>query len=144
MKSTEIDISQKVLMDAFTGLACLIIFYVCYKVFDYLLRLPHLSSLDSRYVMITGCDSGFGQASAKHLDSLGVNVIAGCLTEQGETHLRKGCSNRLKTVHLDITNHENVLKAFNEMKGFLPEGKGKFYTLLHSHKFTAILNGFLF
>ncbi len=116
-------------MDAFTGLAFVMTLYAFYKLFDYLLRLPRLNSLDCRYVMITGCDSGFGQASAKHLDSLGCHVIAGCLTELGETQLRKCCSTKLNTVHLDITNHENVLKAFNEVKGFLPEGKGKFYTL---------------
>ena len=52
-------------------------------------------------------------------------MIAGCLTEQGETELRKSCSDRLRTLHLDVTNHGNVLKAFDEVKRILPDGKGK-------------------
>jgi len=42
-----------------------------------------ISKYDERYVVITGCDSGFGNMLAKKLDELGFHVFAGCLTEQG-------------------------------------------------------------
>ena len=38
-----------------------------------------ICNFSKRAVFITGCDSGFGRAFAKHLDSLGVPVYAGCL-----------------------------------------------------------------
>ena len=57
---------------------------------DCLLRLPHLSA-ESRYILVTGCDTGFGHAVARQLDALGGHVIAACYTEAGETELKKHC-----------------------------------------------------
>ncbi|EPB79951.1 hypothetical protein ANCCEY_01017 [Ancylostoma ceylanicum] len=37
-----------------------------------------------KYVFITGCDSGFGRLLALKLLKMGVNVFAGCYTEQGK------------------------------------------------------------
>lgn len=64
-----------------------------------------------KYVYITGCDTGFGHLLAKHMDKLGFCVIAGCYTEKGEDELKKNASNRLATVHLDVTDSESVSKA---------------------------------
>ncbi|XP_061090819.1 retinol dehydrogenase 7-like isoform X2 [Conger conger] len=36
-----------------------------------------------KYVYITGCDSGFGNLLARHLDKLGYRVVASCFTEKG-------------------------------------------------------------
>ena len=35
------------------------------------------------YVLITGCDSGFGRMLATELDRRGIPVIACCLTQEG-------------------------------------------------------------
>lgn len=48
-----------------------------------------------RSVMITGCDTGFGNILAKDLDSLGIKVFAGCLTEKGIQDLKAKCSENL-------------------------------------------------
>ncbi|XP_033474271.1 retinol dehydrogenase 7-like [Epinephelus lanceolatus] len=64
-----------------------------------------------KYVYITGCDSGFGKLLATHLDKLGFSVIAACYTEKGEDGLKKVASDRLATVHLDVTDSESVCKA---------------------------------
>nr|XP_046260896.1 dehydrogenase/reductase SDR family member 9 [Scatophagus argus] len=64
-----------------------------------------------KYVYITGCDSGFGNTLARHLDQLGYRVIAGCYTEKGEDELKKSTSDRLTTVHLDVSDHESVRSA---------------------------------
>lgn len=66
---------------------------------------------EDKYVYITGCDSGFGNLLARHLDQLGYCVIAGCYTEKGEDELKKAASDRLTTTHLDVTNSENVSKV---------------------------------
>ncbi len=98
--------------------------YLLYKCLEYVYRLPRVSDLDSRYILMTGCDSGFGRAAAKKLDSLGCHVIAACLTEHGETQLRKTCSNKLKTLHMDISKHQDIMKAYDYVKQILPPGRG--------------------
>lgn len=66
---------------------------------------------EDKYVYISGCDSGFGNLLAKHLDKLGFRVIAGCYTEKGEDELKKVSSERLTTTHLDVTDSESVSKV---------------------------------
>ncbi|XP_070694361.1 dehydrogenase/reductase SDR family member 9 [Pempheris klunzingeri] len=67
-----------------------------------------VANIEDKYVYITGCDSGFGNLLAKHLDKLGFRVIAGCYTEKGEDELKKVASDRLTTAHLDVTDSESV------------------------------------
>lgn len=69
-----------------------------------------------KYVYITGCDSGFGNALARHLDKLGYRVIASCFTEKGEDELKKAASERLTTIHLDVANTDSVNKAATIIK----------------------------
>ncbi|XP_041806427.1 dehydrogenase/reductase SDR family member 9 [Chelmon rostratus] len=70
-----------------------------------------VANKEDKYVYITGCDSGFGNLLARHLDKLGFCVIAGCYTDKGEDELKKVTSDRLTTVHLDVSNSESVGKA---------------------------------
>ncbi|KAM4701132.1 retinol dehydrogenase 7-like [Discoglossus pictus] len=67
-----------------------------------------LQSLSDKYVLITGCDSGFGNLAAKQLDQRGMRVLATCLTEKGAEDLKKETSSRLQTVILDVTDSQNV------------------------------------
>lgn len=112
-------------MGLLTAVICLVLAYIGYKLIKKLLKIPQISDLDSRYILITGCDTGFGNATAKRLDALRCHVIAACLTESGETELRKSCSNKLHTIHLDVSNTENVKKAYQEVVKILPSGKGR-------------------
>ncbi|KAK7506628.1 hypothetical protein BaRGS_00002103 [Batillaria attramentaria] len=63
-------------------------------------------------VLITGCDRGFGSMLAKHLDSLGYRVFAGCLDAEGEgaRQLRKTSSD-IVVVQLDVTSDKQVAHA---------------------------------
>ena len=105
-----------------------------YKLLDHFWRRPRIGSFESRYIFITGCDTGYGNLVAKRLDALGCHVFAACLTEQGETELKKLCSNRLHTVPLDVTKHDSVFKAYEYVKKNSPAGKNQgfchYYTLL--------------
>ncbi|XP_074550991.1 retinol dehydrogenase 7-like [Halichoeres trimaculatus] len=74
-----------------------------------------------KYVYITGCDTGFGNLLAKHLDKLGFRVIAGCYTEKGEDELKKAASDRLTTLHLDVTDSESVAKVAASIKTLVGE-----------------------
>lgn len=70
-----------------------------------------LPNLTSKYVLITGCDSGFGNLAAKQLDRRGLNVLAACLTTKGAEDLKKETSRRLQTVTLDVTDSQSVSLA---------------------------------
>ena len=91
-----------------------------------LLRKLKLPNLSSKYVFITGCDSGFGNLLAKKLDEMGIYVFAGCLTDKAETELTKSCSRKLKTVHIDVTSGVSISNAVAEVEKHLPGGKGMF------------------
>ncbi|XP_063808520.1 retinol dehydrogenase 7-like [Pseudophryne corroboree] len=70
-----------------------------------------LESLANKYVLITGCDSGFGNQLAKQLDRRGLRVLATCFTEKGAEDLKKETSSRLQTVILDIANNQSVISV---------------------------------
>jgi len=73
---------------------------------------------ENRAVLITGCDSGFGHALAKHLDSQGFPVFASCLNPSGPgaKELTESCSKRLQILALDVTNDESAKKALEFVK----------------------------
>ncbi|XP_068612410.1 retinol dehydrogenase 7-like [Brachionichthys hirsutus] len=83
----------------------LVAFYYLYR---WVRELPRVPDKGNKYVYITGCDSGFGNLLARHLDKQGFRVIAGCFTEKGEVDLKKSCSSNLTTAHLDVTSKESV------------------------------------
>lgn len=86
----------------------LIVFYYLYR---WVKELSRVSDKASKYVYITGCDSGFGNLLARHLDKKGFRVIAGCFTEKGEEELKKSCSGNLITTHLDVRSKDSVAKV---------------------------------
>lgn len=67
-----------------------------------------LDNLSDKFVLITGCDSGFGKQLARQLDRRGMRVLATCLTQKGAEDLKKEASSRLQTVILDISNTQSV------------------------------------
>ncbi|KAL9985510.1 hypothetical protein ACROYT_G007925 [Oculina patagonica] len=85
-------------------------------------RLIPRSKLDvkDKYVLVTGCDSGFGRETAIRLDEMGVNVIATCLTKEGEQSLKAVTSEKLKTFQMDVTNSQKINDVFKEVKRTIP------------------------
>lgn len=75
-----------------------------------------VNALAQRHVLITGCDSGFGNLLARQLDSRGIPVIAGCFTEKGAENLTSHTSPRLKTVQLNVTDSTSIKKAVEFVK----------------------------
>ncbi|KAL3841994.1 hypothetical protein ACJMK2_020070 [Sinanodonta woodiana] len=83
-----------------------------------------LSNLESRFVLITGCDTGFGNLLAKLLDNKGIPVFAGCFTEAGAEKLKMETSTKLQTMLLDVTDPESVSIAAQKVESWLPPGGG--------------------
>ncbi|CAB4010261.1 short-chain dehydrogenase reductase family 9C member 7-like, partial [Paramuricea clavata] len=83
----------------------------------------HIVADSSKYVFITGCDSGFGLNTAKQLDSLGFTVIATCLTDEGEQTLRNSCSKNLHVIKMDVTDTKDVQDAYDYVKNTMKSEK---------------------
>lgn len=67
---------------------------------------------DSKAVLVTGCDSGFGFSLAKHLHNKGFIVYAGCLFkdkgEAGVKELDSMKSDRMRTIQLNVVKQDEV------------------------------------
>ena len=97
-----------------------------YKLLDYLIRIPKTTAPTGQrdYILITGCDSGFGNLFAKRLDSKGFRVFAACLTERGKRELEEATSSRLRGFLMDVTNKESILHGYKFVSTSIPTGKG--------------------
>ncbi|XP_067465247.1 11-beta-hydroxysteroid dehydrogenase type 2 [Thunnus thynnus] len=95
------------LLLALLGLACCL--YSAAKTGALHAALP----AQDKAVLITGCDSGFGKATAKRLDALGFEVFATVLdlTGDGARELQRTCSARLTLLQVDITQPQQVQQA---------------------------------
>ncbi|MCI4378631.1 hypothetical protein PGIGA_G00218040 [Pangasianodon gigas] len=102
----------------FLYILALMVLFCAYQWFRKLKQVPNKSE---KYVYITGCDTGFGNLLAKHLDKDGFCVIAGCYTEKGEVELKKACSARLSTVQLNVTDSDSIKKAADIIKTLVGE-----------------------
>ena len=93
-----------------------------------------VQNLYTKYVFITGCDSGFGRETAIRLDKMGVHVLAACLTKQGAQDLKSMTSAKLKTFQMDVTDSQQIEDVFKQVKDVLPSGQGKkTFTLVFSY-----------
>ena len=84
-----------------------------------------VQNLHTKYVFITGCDSGFGRETAIRLDKMGVHVLAACLTKQGAQDLKSITNDKLKTFQMDVTDSQQIKDVFEQVKNLLPAGQGK-------------------
>ena len=55
--------------------------FIVYKILDRFVRMPKIGQLNEKYILVTGCDTGFGHEISKRLDEMGCHVFAACLTE---------------------------------------------------------------
>ncbi|XP_053327626.1 dehydrogenase/reductase SDR family member 9 [Spea bombifrons] len=85
-------------------LCCVMLLYIWWKIRDGL----RIDCIEDKYLLITGCDTGFGNHAARTFDSKGFRVLATCYTEAGAAKLNEETSVRLKTIHLDVTKADNV------------------------------------
>ncbi|XP_038047821.1 17-beta-hydroxysteroid dehydrogenase type 2-like [Patiria miniata] len=74
-----------------------------------------------KVVLITGCDTGLGHATALYLDSLGAHVLACCYDKNGagERDLVANSSSRLMTIELDVTDQDQIQEALEIVKDLL-------------------------
>lgn len=88
------------------------------------LRKLTVGRYNDRYVLVTGCDSGFGNLLAKRLDLLGFNVFAGCLSKSGVEGLKSECSVNVTAIQMDVTSDASIEGAIENVKTKIPKDKG--------------------
>jgi len=82
-------------------------------------------NVNGKYVLITGCDSGFGRETAIRLDKMGVCVFATCLTKEGEQSLKSVASDKLKTFQMNVTDSQQIEEVFCKVNKLLGGKSGK-------------------
>ncbi|KAM9317090.1 D-beta-hydroxybutyrate dehydrogenase, mitochondrial-like isoform 1-T1 [Gastrophryne carolinensis] len=92
--------------------------------------------VDGKAVLITGCDTGFGFALAKHLHKLGFTVFAGCLLKDkngdGAQELQSLHSDRMKVLQMNVCSDEEVDRAVKFVKNTLKEPEKGLWGLVNN------------
>ncbi|KAJ3103399.1 hypothetical protein HDU96_009283 [Phlyctochytrium bullatum] len=85
--------------------------------------------LHGQTVVITGCDTGFGHETTLVLLSHGLDVVAGCFTEEGRKNLTRIkqeneslYKGKLTTLPLDVTSESSVADFAREIELIAPDG----------------------
>ncbi|CAF0876705.1 unnamed protein product [Adineta steineri] len=89
-----------------------LIFYVFYRLYQYFYPSPNVDPRN-KYVLISGCDTGFGLALAIELDKQGFNVLAGIYNIDNKISLIDKLSSRAVVFRLDITRQEDIDAAYD-------------------------------
>ncbi|CAF3301859.1 unnamed protein product [Rotaria sp. Silwood2] len=124
----------------------IIILYVFYRLYRHFFPTSNIDP-NGKYVLITGCDTGFGNGLAIELDKQGFNVLAGVYISSSLNCLKDKLSSRATVFRLDITKEEdinavfelvkektNVLHALVNNAGIGTGGYIDWITLEHMHK----------
>ncbi|UJR14569.1 hypothetical protein I4U23_001565 [Adineta vaga] len=89
----------------------IIFFYVSYRLYQHFFPTPDISP-NGKYVLISGCDTGFGNGLAIELDKQGFNVLAGVFSSSSEESLTKILSPRATVFQLDVTRQVDIDAAY--------------------------------
>ena len=81
----------------------------------------------SMYVLVTGCDGGFGRSLVLQLSGLGFKVIAACYTFEGAEYLKQVAT----TVQADLRTEKGVQRVVSATRGALKLG-GKLYAIVNN------------
>jgi NAD(P)-dependent dehydrogenase (short-subunit alcohol dehydrogenase family) len=89
--------------------------YVVYRIYQHFFPTPNIDP-KGKYVLISGCDSGFGHGLAVELDRQGFNVLAGVLLDKSVASLKSELSSRAVVFRLDITKQDDIDAAYDLIK----------------------------
>uniref|UniRef100_A0A3P8THP1 3-hydroxybutyrate dehydrogenase, type 1 n=1 Tax=Amphiprion percula TaxID=161767 RepID=A0A3P8THP1_AMPPE len=116
---------------------CIVVLYAVFVLYVATPRIPRgLVEVKGKAVFITGCDTGFGNALAKHLHKLGFTVFAGCFLKdkdgEGAKELEEFHSDRMKVVQLDVCSEEQVNKAVEFIKDNLEDSERGLWAVVNN------------
>jgi len=85
--------------------------YGAYRLYQHFYPTPDINPRD-KYVLISGCDSGFGNGLAIELDKQGFLVLAGVYSSANVDKLKSILSSNATVFQLDITSQDDIDRAF--------------------------------
>jgi 11-cis-retinol dehydrogenase len=85
--------------------------YISYRIYQYFFPTPDINP-NGKYVLISGCDTGFGYGLALELDKQGFHVLAGIYNPNNKDSLTQRLSSRATVFKLDITRQEDIDTAY--------------------------------
>ncbi|XP_075058344.1 D-beta-hydroxybutyrate dehydrogenase, mitochondrial-like [Mixophyes fleayi] len=120
------------LLFRFLGFPCdnashaIVLLYFLFVLFVAMPCLPRGTlPMQGKAVLITGCDTGFGFALAKHLHKLGFMVFAGCLLKDkkgdGAQELESLHCNRMRVLQMNVCSEEEVNHAVEFVRKHLED-----------------------
>ena len=92
-------------------LGFVVLFYIIYRFYGSSNVDPH-----GKYILISGCDSGFGHELAVRLDEQGFNILAGVLLPESVKSLTKKLSSRSNVFVVDITKDEDIDSFYDNLQ----------------------------
>ncbi|KAI1303694.1 17-beta-hydroxysteroid dehydrogenase type 6 [Halotydeus destructor] len=103
---------------------------------QFLYRMAKKSTIKpfNKVVLITGCDSGFGNLLATKMDAIGFHVFAGCLNvnSSGAIKLRRNASSRLQVVPLDVTEEKNIDNVIESLRSSMAARGTRLWALVNN------------
>ncbi|CAF0755453.1 unnamed protein product [Adineta ricciae] len=96
-------------------LILIIVVYGSYRLYQHLYPTPEVTP-HGKYVLITGCDTGFGRTLAIELDRQGFHILAGIYNSDNQKALENELSSRATVFSLDITQPAQVDAAYQLVK----------------------------
>ncbi|KAJ8270349.1 hypothetical protein GJAV_G00113390 [Gymnothorax javanicus] len=116
---------------------CIVGVYLFFVLYITLPPIPRGSvKAAGKAVFITGCDTGFGFALAKHLHKLDFTVFAGCFLKDkggdGARELDEMQSERMMVVQLDVSSEDQVAQALEFIKSKLEDPEKGLWALVNN------------
>lgn len=124
-------------MDVWLTILLLIFISFC---IEWLFRKLKLGNFQQRYVVVTGCDTGFGNMLAKRLDVMQFRVFAACYTDKAVKLLTEECSQNMTAIQVDVSNVTSIEKMVEVIKIKLPKDKGKCDCIAYRECYTCSFN----
>ncbi|ETO09774.1 hypothetical protein RFI_27607 [Reticulomyxa filosa] len=97
--------------------------WLLYIALSYFSRNYLIESLNKRVVLVTGCDTGFGNYICRKLDSMGVHVIATCLLHKSTEELQQRLSKKCQVYVMDVTKKEEISQILEKVENYMKENK---------------------
>lgn len=94
-------------------------------------------------ILITGCDTGFGNKTAKKLNKLGYCVIATCYTDKGVNEFNNDLNftqNGSFATNMDVTNLESIKKVKQIVENWLNENENRIFWAVVNNAGTIYYN----
>lgn len=116
-----------------------LLFFILLRFVRFIANLSPVCKRDhsERYVIVTGCDTGFGYEIVLKLAKSGFHVFAGCFTSEGVKQFQANCKSeengstsvtidteKITSFLLDVTSDESVAQAKILVTSKLPPNKG--------------------